>query len=122
MLELGRRCCEPLVAFREPLIAFRECLSQVAKLLLPIRELAVALLHLTVLLVELPPRFRRGLLALPKLLAKLLEAALVGRQQLALIIDCLLALVQRDLERCPTGSGVISVLRQPTAQRLGVAS
>ena len=102
-------------------------LAQVAKLLLPIRELAVALLHLTLLLVELPPRFRRGLLALPKLLAKLLEVALVGRQQLALLVDRLLALVQRDLERCPTGSRVVPILRRadcaaPRRRALSVAS
>ena len=73
------------------------------------------------MLVELPPRFRGGLLALAELLPKLLEAALVGRQQLALFVDRLLALVQRDLERCPTGSGVVPVLCQAAAQRLGVA-
>ena len=32
------------------------------------------------------------------------------RQQLALLVDRLLALVQRDLERCPTGSGVVPIL------------
>ena len=86
VLELGGRCREPLVA-SQPLVAFRERLAQVAKLLLPIRELAVALLHLALLLVELAPCFGRGLLALRELAPKLLEVALVGRQQLTLLVD-----------------------------------
>ena len=106
MLELGRSRC------REPLIALRECLAQVAKLLLPIRELAVALLHLALLLVELPPRFRRGLLALPELAPKLVEIALVGRQQLALLVDVCSRSCSAISSAALAGTGVVPILRQ----------
>ena len=97
VLELGRRAA---TARARPARAdaCRECSSQVAKLLLPLRELAVALRAPSrCWLVELRAALSRcGLLALRELLPSSSKLALVGRQQLTLLVDCLLALVQRD--------------------------
>ena len=98
-----------------------QSLGQLAQLLLPVRELALALLHRRDV-VPRPGAAPGGrLLALGELTPQLLEVALVGREQLALLVELLLALVKRDLERRSRGPDVVPILLDPAAQRLGVA-
>ena len=108
VLELGRRR-------RRLLVALREGLTQVAQLLLPVGELAIALVHVAVLRFDLVPRLGSGLLALRQLPTQLLEVAFVGRQELTLLLDLVLALVQRELERRSRGRRVRPILLEPAA-------
>ena len=104
-----------------PLVAFRERLPELAKLLLPIGQLAVALEHLEAMRLDETSRFGGCLLALLELGPQLREVAFVRREQLALSVDVVLALVKRQLEGRPGGTHVVSVLLEPAAQRLDIA-
>ena len=107
VLEVGRRR-------RRLLVALREGLTQVAQLLLPVGELALALVH-SVPRFDLVLRLGNGLLALRQLPTQLLEVVFVGRQQLTLFLDLVLALVERELERRSRGPRVVPILLEPTA-------
>ena len=106
---------------RVPVVALRERLAKLAKLLLPIGQLAIALEHLDAMFLDETSRFRGSLLPLLDLAAQLGEVAFVGRKEVPLSVDLVLALVQRDLQSRPRGAHVVSILLEPAAQRFDVA-
>ncbi|HET7924549.1 MAG TPA: hypothetical protein VFL30_06595, partial [Rhodanobacteraceae bacterium] len=120
---------------RSLFIAFRERLVQIKQLLLPLLERAIARGYLVALLVDAVAQVVRGLLAFRELAPKLGEIALVGleqmtlilglllalMQQLMLLLELLLALMQRDLEGSSRRTVVVAILLDAVAQRICVA-
>src|SRR6185436_16544968 len=81
-----------------PLVALRERLADLPHGLPGVFELALASDDLLALLFDPVAQVGRGLLAFRELATQLGKIALVRRHELALLLELLLALVQRDLE------------------------